>query len=195
MTDYTQSTFTINPPIAGAVGDIEDFHTAMYGADDSKTTAGTIPFGRAVTSAAATPNVCALPTSGAEANRICGISIADHSKVSGAGYSANEQVRILKNGRIRVYFETAMADQAIPYVRITESAGGAADQGQFRNDADGGKAVACPCARVVSRNGVIAAAGVGCLEVSFGVVGAVGATGPAGPAGPEGPTGPAGPSA
>lgn len=165
MTDYTQTTFGYNPP-SGAPGEL-DYHTAMYGADDAATAAVDIPFGRGVFSAAATPNSCALPTTEAEAGRLRGISVKDLSKPSGVGYKTGEDVRISRSGRMRVYFETAIADKAPVYVRITESATGAGDIGQFRGDTDSGKAIAVTAARACALDGVISAAGVNFIEYDF----------------------------
>ena len=164
MTDYTQTTFVFNPP-QGSVGEIADHETMVSGLSESYTGSVAVPFGRGVTSAAATPNACALPTDAGTAARFRGVAIKTQAKVSGTGYSIAEQVQVLTRGRIRVYFETAIADGAQPYIRITESATGAGDLGQFRADTDSGKAVACVGCRVRSRNGVIGAAGIGVLEV------------------------------
>ena len=164
MADATQSTFVFNPPV-GAAGEIADYESHNTGKDDSATATVAIPFGRGVTSAAATPNSCALPVDAGTAARFRGVSVKTQGKASGAGYAVGEEVRILRTGRVRVAFETAMTDGAQPYIRITESATGAADQGQFRADADSGKAVVCPGCRVRAVNGVIAAAGIGVLEL------------------------------
>ena len=167
MADTTQSTFDFNPPIGGAVGELADYETHMSGKDESFTASVAIPFGRGVTSAAATPNVCALPTDAGTAARFQGIAVRTQAKASGAGYAVAEEVRVLRTGRVRVYFETAMADLAQPYIRITESATGAGDTGQFRADSATGAAIACPGCRVRSRNGVISAAGIGVLELDL----------------------------
>ena len=167
MADATQSTFDFNPPIGGAVGEIADYETHMSGKDESYTGSVAIPFGRGVTSAAATPNVCALPTDAGTGARLCGIAVRTQAKATGVGYKAAEEVRVLRSGRVRVYFETAMADKAQPYIRITESATGAGDQGQFRADSDTGAAVAARGCIVRSRNGVISAAGIGVLELDL----------------------------
>lgn len=180
MSDYTQATFDFNPP-TGAPGELEDLQTAMFGEDETFTAGVAIPFGRGVFSAAATPNVCALPTSQAEAARLCGVSVKTQAKPTGQGYVAGEEVRVSRHGRMRVYFETAIADRATVYVRITESTTGAGDLGQFRGDTDSGKAIEVTQARARSRNGVISSAGVGVLEYNF--VPGVGLTGPTGPTG------------
>lgn len=166
MADATQSTFVFNPP-AGAPGEIEDYESHNSGKDESYTASVAIPFGRGVTSAAATPNVCELPTDSGTAARFCGVAVKTQGKPSGDGYAIAEEVRVLRSGRVRVYFETAMADKAQPCIRVTESTTGAGDLGQFRADTDSGKAVAVPGCMVRSRNGVIAAAGIGVLELDL----------------------------
>lgn len=166
MADTTQTTFVFNPPL-GAAGEIEDYASHQSALDESYTASVAIPFGRGVVSAAATPNVCELPVSAGTAARLRGVAVKTQAKASGAGYAIGEEVRVIRTGRVRVYFETAMADGAAPYIRITESAAGAGDLGQFRNDADTGKAVAAIGCRVRSRNGVIAAAGIGVLELDL----------------------------
>ena len=192
MAVVTQSVFDFNPP-AGSAGELEDLQTAMYGEDESYTAGAAIPFGRAVFSAAATPNVCGLPSSEAEVGRLVGLSVKTQAKASGAGYAAAEEVRVSRRGRMRVYFETAVADKASLYVRITESATGAGDTGQFRGDSASGAAILCNSVRARSRNGVIGAAGIGVVEYDFrpgvGLAGPTGATGATGPTGPTGPTG------
>jgi hypothetical protein len=166
MADTTQSDFAFNPPM-GAPGEYADYASHSNAINESYTGSVALPFGRGVSSAAATPNVCELPVSAGTAARFAGIVLKNQSKPTGAGYAIGEQVLLARTGRVRVVFETAMADKAQPFIRITESAVGANDMGQFRNDVDGGKAVACPGCMVRAVNGVVAAAGVGVLELNL----------------------------
>jgi hypothetical protein len=184
----TQTTFDVNA-YQGQEGALYDFATACDGLEDSKAAGVAIPFGRAVCTAAATPNVCALPTDAGTAARVIGVSVVDnqHATYTG-GYPVDSQVRILRFGRIWVKAEGAVADLAPAYVRFTESTTGAADLGRFRGDTDTGKALQYAGARFRSMNGVVSGAGPVVLELTQSVTGATGATGPTGPTGATGGT-------
>jgi hypothetical protein len=152
----------------GQEGALYDFSTAADGLEDSKTAGVAIPFGRAVVTAAATPNVCALPTDAGTAARVVGVSVLDQQNATASGgYPVDSEVRVLRFGRIWVKAEGAVADLAPVYIRFTESATGAADQGKFRGDTDSGKALAYTGARFRSKNGVVSGAGMVVVELNL----------------------------
>ena len=165
MADAVQTTFG-NPIVTGLLGEASDTQTIRDGKEESMLGSGAIPFGRAVCSAAAAPNTAYLPTNATDAGRIRGVAMADRTKASGAGYAALDQIRVLKTHRINVYFENSIEDLAKPYVRITESTTGAADQGQFRGDSDSGKCVQMTNAIAIARNGVTTT-GIGVIELDL----------------------------
>jgi hypothetical protein len=165
MADAVQTTWG-SPIVTGLLGEPSDAQTVRQGKEESMLGSGAIAFGRAVCSAASAPNTVYLPTNATDAGRVRGIAMADRTKASGAGYATLDQIRVLKSGRINVYFENSIADLAVPYVRHTESTTGAADQGQFRSDSDAGKASAMTNARCIARNGVTTT-GIGVIEIDF----------------------------
>lgn len=160
-----QTTFGFSPA-EGVIGSEYDFGTSDGDKEVvSKTASAATTFGKGVYTAAATPNVAAVPTSTATAARLVGVTLEDRTKASAAGYAAGEQMRVMKRGRVRVYFETAMTDLATVYCRITSATGDNTDLGQFRGDNDSGRAVICTNARFRAVNGPLTAAGIGVLEL------------------------------
>ncbi len=161
----TQTTFDV-AFYQGQEGDLYDAATAEDGLEDSFAAQVAVPFGRGIVTAAATPNECALPTDAGTAARFAGVSVRDNQVATySGGYPIGVQVRALRFGRIWVKAEAAVADLAPVYVRFTESATGAADQGKFRGDTDSGKALLVPGARFRSKNGVVSAAGMVVVEL------------------------------
>ncbi len=111
-----------------------------------------IPFGRFVQKLVGTDQGIQLPgatfdptTQGLGPLGVAMATQAIESQLSGtapAGYQAKDAVNVARSAAIWVQCETAFdPDTAELYVRITESATGAADNGQVRNDSDSGKAV------------------------------------------------------
>lgn len=167
-----QTTFGFSPA-EGVIGSLYDAESVTDSTIVSKTAAAATKFGRGVYTAAATPNVAAVPTSTATAARLVGVTVEDRTKASQAGYAAGDQMRVLKKGCIRVYFETDMADLGTVYCRIITDTDGS-DLGQFRKDNASGKAVICTNARFRAVNGPLTGAGIGVLELgaAFGSAGA-----------------------
>ena len=129
-----------------SVGEICDFQTATDGIQDGSKAAGVvIPVGCGVFAAAATPNTVALPTSSAEALRCVGVATRDNNAIGSgtAGYPVGWLVNVLRRGQIAVLCETACDDGAQAFLRFTDNGAGKSI-GQWRNDADTGKAVAVP---------------------------------------------------
>ena len=150
------------------IGELYDYDSASGIASQvmSKTTSAQTPFGRAVFSAAATPNVCEVVGGTADVLRVAGVTVADRSLGAGQGYSANTQAKILQYGLISVFFETAMADLQKVYVRYAESTTGAGDSGQFGGSATTGM-TALAGARFRAVDGPLTASGIGVLECNF----------------------------
>ena len=160
-------------PYAGQAGMQYDFQTSTDGLEVAKTVSGTLPFGRGVASAVATPNIASLPTTGTDAGRLVGVTIVDNRVASGSGgYLDGTVARLLQRGKVWVFSEGAVNDRQAAYVRITESTTGAADQGQFRGDSDSGKAVLATGCRFLCVNGTIGASGPCVLEVNLMPAGA-----------------------
>lgn len=92
-----------------------------------------------------------LPTAADEVdtNRAMGVVVLDVTRQPSPGtaelpYVAGETLAVMRQGEIWVIAEEAVDPSSPVYVRITESSGGAADQGSFRASADSGKAIFCP---------------------------------------------------
>lgn len=98
-----------------------------------------------------------------------GVAIADQARaqnpaVSVPQYPIQAAVPCLRRGRIWVLAETALADGSLPFVRFTVN--GALYLGNFRNDADAGKAVQLPGGGAVVR-GTTAGAGYAVIELNL----------------------------
>lgn len=91
-------------------------------------------------------------------------ALAQDPSVVNPQYPIGYEVSCLRRGRVWVLAETAMADGANPFVRFT--ANGALYVGNFRNDADAGKAVQMAAGQAVVR-GTTAAAGYACIELNI----------------------------
>jgi hypothetical protein len=141
-------TTTLRAPTKAFEGMLADSRNVKV---NSKTPGGTasIHAGRFVCFHAGDDDAaCRVPTSTAEVenNNAMGVTILDVSRMSADGtvgnaYATNEDMPVLQDGEIWVNVEEAVTPASLVYVRITESTGGAADQGKFRASADSGKAV------------------------------------------------------
>jgi hypothetical protein len=150
------------------------------------------------TSRATSDELAKLPVaSGDVTTTSWGIAMWDPGRMpntAAAEYAAGDEVTICRQGEIYIAAEQGSYTLGAPlFVRITTDTDGS-DLGNFRLDADGGKAIALPGARV-EETITIGAAG-GPVKASFvvgaGVTGATGATGATGPTGATGATGPTG---
>ena len=119
----------------GAVG-------ATHCLTESKAARIALGEGLMVVQDAASDHDCDLPAGAAEV--VLGMSVYRAAKEEGtsAFYDATEQVTILKKGKGFALCETACTKGGQVFVRHT---GG--NEGQVRNDADGGNATALPGAR------------------------------------------------
>jgi hypothetical protein len=168
-TAATQTAFAYSP-YGGIPGTPYDSQSSLDGLDASRIAGASVAFGRLVACTAAAPTECAVVSSQATVDRAIGISLTSNQYPSGGvGYPAGQPVRIARQGMYHVKAEMAYADLAAVYVRITTASGvgDGSDLGQFRADADGGKAVLVRNARWRSLNGVVAAAGAGVIEINF----------------------------
>lgn len=100
---------------------------------------------------------------------VMGVVAADQARaqdpsVVNPQYPQFSAVPLMRKGRIWVSAETAMADGANPFVRFT--ANGALYVGNFRNDADTGKAVQMPSGQAVVR-GTTSGAGFAVIELDI----------------------------
>lgn len=98
-----------------------------------------------------------------------GIVLADQARaqnpaVATAQYPIQSAVPCLRKGRVWVSAETAMVDGSNPFIRYT--ANGALYVGNFRNDADTGKAAQLPSGQAVVR-GTTTGAGYCVIEIDL----------------------------
>jgi len=91
-----------------------------------------------------------VPTVASEVQtkRACGVVVLDVTRQPTPGtaelaYIAGETLAVMRQGEIWVIVEEAVDPSSPVYVRITESSGGAADQGAFRASAASGAAIYC----------------------------------------------------
>lgn len=147
MASVSFPTTTLRAPVKAFEGMLADTRTNRI---SSKVVASVVAHaGRAVCfHAGDTDDQVRVPVSTAEVenNNIQGVTILDVSRMStdgtvGQAVQVGEQVAVLEDGEIWVNVEEAVTPASLVYVRITESSGGAADQGKFRASADAGKAV------------------------------------------------------
>lgn len=98
-----------------------------------------------------------------------GVVLADQGRaqnpaVATAQYPIQSAVSLLRQGRVWVNAETAMADGANPFIRYTVN--GALFVGNFRNDADTAKAAQMAAGQAVVR-GTTLAAGYAVIELAI----------------------------
>lgn len=91
-------------------------------------------------------------------------ALAQNPAVVNPVYPLNYAVPCLRQGRIWVNAETAMTDGLAPFVRFTVN--GALYVGNFRNDADSGKAVQGAITQAIVR-GTTSAAGYAVIEANY----------------------------
>ena len=91
-------------------------------------------------------------------------ALPQNPAVANPSYPQGYAVSCLRKGRVWVNAETAMADGSNPFVRFT--ANGLLYPGNFRADADAGKAVQMAVGQAVMR-GTTAAAGFAVLELDL----------------------------
>lgn len=135
MSNAVQTTLTQEPAI-GRAGMIYD-----SGPKDVITCIAqeAIPFGSVVR---ISTQYCELPDSSGEVTAgEMGVAVEGPVLASGVGYAIGDLVPVMRQGRIWVNTEQAVAAQADPFVRFAAGAGGSA-KGAIRNDADTATAVA-----------------------------------------------------
>lgn len=91
-------------------------------------------------------------------------AIAQNPAVANPQYPQGYAVSCVRKGRVWVNAETAMVDGSNPFIRYT--ANGALYVGNFRNDADAGKAAVMPAGQAIMR-GTTAAAGYAVVELDI----------------------------
>ena len=131
-----QTTFAADPAIGmpGRIYDSGTFHDIV-----TLKAQEALPFGTVVR---INGEYCELPdNSGEVTGNQLGVVVADASSAAADnGYPANHPcVAVLKTGRIWAASETALANDARPFVRF--AVGTASQQGAIRNDADTASAV------------------------------------------------------
>lgn len=157
-----QTTITDTPPI-GAPGQLYDsgvFHDIptfiVQGAD--------VPFGAMVKISG---QYCQLVSVIGDLAGKIGVVVKDPSLPTpypgyNGGFKAGDVVSVLQTGRVWIATETALANQAVPFVRYAAGAGGS-QLGSYRNNADTTTAVQ-PASGVHVYRGV-PAAGLAVLEL------------------------------
>jgi hypothetical protein len=156
-----QTTVSATPPI-GAPGQLYD--SGVFHDIPTFIATGPIPFGAMVKLSG---QYCAVPTVIGDMAGKIGVAVKDPSLPSPytgfvGGYVAGDLVPVLQTGRVWVATETALTDQAVPFVRYAAGSGGS-QAGSYRNTTDTTTA-AQPASGVHVYRGV-AAAGLAVLEL------------------------------
>lgn len=167
----SQSSVLSDVPANGPAGSLHDAypHTVL----GDKVAKTDIPFGRVCVYKTASGSPFAdLPTATGEitGGTALGISMWDPVKEqttipggTSGKYLAGDPIPLIRKGMVTMDCETACVEGAAVFVRFT-TAGGGADLGQVRNDADTAKAVALPGA--VFRN-TLSGAGKAIVELNL----------------------------
>lgn len=164
-----QTTMT-DAPAAGLAGMIADTGNREIVSRIVEDAGGIAP-GTFVTKGTADYHAAQIDAAGdvSSAGVLLGVAVLDTSRAPGTPqYAQNDQIPILRKGRIWVQSETAQAYGATPYIRHATSVNGSI-VGLIRNDADTistvDKATAAPAGvRVVS---TLAAAGLCLVEINL----------------------------